>query len=255
MGINGASSSENERLDLLIVRSGHSALFKRPLWKGSIINIPLVECSWWSILRYRQCFIVMLFSVCVRGTFARALAVFIVNCMCFCRQARGCVRACRVFWVNTARPAAGLLPRLRCEESLVPGMGSLITLIRAEAVGWHPKAVTGARSALFCSALLYSAILSSVLLRPRAQIVGADIESEHMSSHCFSLWRWLLWQLVTILLISVFSLLFYVDANSPKMLAFFFSYGSIAFALIFTVDDRYLSSLLCQSHFNIAFWV
>ncbi|GAA6093576.1 uncharacterized [Tachysurus ichikawai] len=104
-------------------------------------------------------------------------------------QARGCVRACRVFWVNTARPAAGLLPRLRCEESLVPGMGSLITLIRAEAVGWHPKAVTGARSALFCSALLYSAILSSVLLRPRAQIVGADIESEHMSSHCFSLWR------------------------------------------------------------------
>lgn len=75
-----------------------------------------------------------------------------------------CVRACRVFWVNTARLAAGLLPRLRCEESLVPGMGSLITLIRAEAVGWHPKAVTGARSALLSSAKLCSALLGS----PRA---------------------------------------------------------------------------------------
>lgn len=94
----------------------------------------------------------MLFSVCARGTFVRALAVFIVNSVCLCRQASGCVRACCVFWVNTARPAEGLLPRLRCEESLVPGMGSLITLIRAEAVGWHPKAVTGARSAQLCSA-------------------------------------------------------------------------------------------------------
>lgn len=94
----------------------------------------------------------MLFSVCARGTFVRALAVFIVNSVCLWRQASGCVRACCVFWVNTARPAEGLLPRLRCEESLVPGMGSLITLIRAEAVGWHPKAVTGARSAQLCSA-------------------------------------------------------------------------------------------------------
>lgn len=103
----------------------------------------------------------MLFSVCARGTFVWALAVFIVNSACLCRQASECVCACCVFWVNTARPAAGLLPRLCCEESLVPGMGSLITLIRAEAVGWHPKAVTGAGSAQHNSAQHSSAQVSS----------------------------------------------------------------------------------------------
>lgn len=131
MGINGAGSSENERLDLLIVRSGHSALFKRPLSKGSIINIPLVECSRDQFYAIDNVSLLCFSAHVCEGTLARALAVFIVNSVCLCRQPSGCVRACCVFWVNTARPAAGLLPRLRCEESLVPGMGSLITLIRA----------------------------------------------------------------------------------------------------------------------------
>lgn len=131
MGINGASSSENERLDLLIVCSSHSALFKRPLSKGSIINIPLVECSRDQFYAIDNVSL-LCFSAYVREG---ALAVFVVNSVCLGRQASGCVRVCCVFWVNTARPAVGLLPRLRCEESLVPGMGSMITLIRAEAVG------------------------------------------------------------------------------------------------------------------------
>lgn len=98
-----------------------------------------------------------------------------------------CVCACHVFWVNTARPAAGLLPCLRCEESLVPGMGSLITLIRAEAVGWHPKAVTGARSVLLCSALLSSTLFYSAQLGS-PQAPGTERGSGHSErAYVFSL--------------------------------------------------------------------
>lgn len=44
-----------------------------------------------------------------------------------------------------------------------------------------------------------------------------------------------------------------MDANSSRILDVFFPPGlQVAFGLFFTVNDIYLSSMLCQSHFKIA---